>query len=163
MRWVVGRHPHPSPLPPCGRGSRKSTPASALYRLQCTAKFEPVTQPVRDKSDQVRARHIASAIQKQPTSSPSHSQCETKATKFEPVTQPVRDKSNQVRARHIASARQKQARQQAVMERVCDEKSGERRGDNLKITTQAVACFRKIFRESKFLHRRNVTKPGQTS
>ena len=69
----------------------------------------------------------------------------------------------QVRARHIASARQKQPRQQAVMERVCDEKSGERRGDNLKITTQAVACFRKIFRESKFLHRRNVTKPGQTS
>jgi hypothetical protein len=31
------------------------------------------------------------------------------------------------------------------MERVCDEKSGERRGDQLKITTKPVACFRKIF------------------
>jgi hypothetical protein len=31
------------------------------------------------------------------------------------------------------------------MERVCDEKSGERRGDHLKITTQAIACFRKVF------------------
>jgi hypothetical protein len=31
------------------------------------------------------------------------------------------------------------------MERVCDEKSGERRGDQLKMTTKPVACFRKIF------------------
>jgi hypothetical protein len=31
------------------------------------------------------------------------------------------------------------------MERVCDEKSGERRGDHIKITTKPVACFRKIF------------------
>jgi hypothetical protein len=31
------------------------------------------------------------------------------------------------------------------MERVCDEKSGERRGDQLKIATEPVACFRKIF------------------
>jgi hypothetical protein len=31
------------------------------------------------------------------------------------------------------------------MERVCDEKSGERRGDQLKIVTPPVACFRKIF------------------
>jgi hypothetical protein len=35
--------------------------------------------------------------------------------------------------------------QQAVMERVCDEKSGERRGDHLKIATGWIACFRKIF------------------
>jgi hypothetical protein len=46
------------------------------------------------------------------------------------------------------------------MERVCDEKSGERRGDKLKTITEPVACFRKIFRESKFLRRRNVTKLG---
>jgi hypothetical protein len=39
----------------------------------------------------------------------------------------------------------KYTRQQAVMERVCDEKSGERRGDQLKIATPPVACFRKIF------------------
>jgi hypothetical protein len=31
------------------------------------------------------------------------------------------------------------------MERVCDEKSGERRGDNLNIVTSLIACFRKIF------------------
>ena len=48
------------------------------------------------------------------------------------------------------------------MERVCDEKYEERRGDHLKITTQVVACFRKIFRKSKFLHHRNVTKVGKT-
>jgi hypothetical protein len=35
--------------------------------------------------------------------------------------------------------------QQAVMERVCDEKSEERRGDQLKIATNVIACFRKIF------------------
>ena len=112
-----------------------------------------------------------------PSSSPSHSQCEPKATKFEPVTQPVRAKSNQVRARHTAGARQKRPNQQAVMERVCDEKSGERRGDNLKMTTQAVACFRRIFaaqippspqRDPAMTDilespRRNVTQPGQTS
>ena len=39
----------------------------------------------------------------------------------------------------------KYTRQQAVMERVCDEKSGERRGDHLKIATKLFACFRKIF------------------
>ena len=64
----------------------------------------------------------------------------------------------QVRTTHLAGTRQKRPRQQAVMERVCDEKYGERRGDYLKMTTQAVAFFRKIFRESKFLHRRNATK-----
>jgi hypothetical protein len=32
-----------------------------------------------------------------------------------------------------------------VAERVCDEKSGERRGDNRQIITPPVACFRKIF------------------
>jgi hypothetical protein len=31
------------------------------------------------------------------------------------------------------------------MERVCDEKSGERRGDQLKMATELIACFRKIF------------------
>ena len=98
-------------------------------------------------------------------------------TKFEPAKQRVRDNSNQVRAHHTAGARQKRPRQQAVMERVCDEKSGERRGDNLQITTQAVACFRKIFAaqippssqrdqaRTAILKspRRNLTKPGQTS
>ena len=98
-------------------------------------------------------------------------------TKFEPVTQPVRGKSDQVRAHHAASGRQKRPSPQAVMERVCDEKSGERRGDNLKMTTQAVACFRKIFAaqippspqrdqaRTNILEspRRNATKPGQTS
>ena len=44
------------------------------------------------------------------------------------------------------------------MERDCDEKSGERRGDNLKMATKVAACFREIFHESKFRHRRNVTK-----
>ena len=52
---------------------------------------------------------------------------------------------NQVRTSHTAGARQKRPSQQALMERVCDEKSGERRGDNLKMTTQAVAFFRRIF------------------
>ena len=125
----AGGCPHPSPLPQCGRGSRECAPASALPDSNA-----------------------------HPSSSPSHSGCETKATKFESITQRVRDKSDQVRARHIASTRQKRPRQQAVMERVCDEKSGERRGDNLQITTQAVACLRKIFHEIKFLHRRNATK-----
>jgi hypothetical protein len=37
---------------------------------------------------------------------------------------------------------QKYTSQQAVMERVCDEKSGERRGDQLKMTTPPIACFR---------------------
>jgi hypothetical protein len=32
-----------------------------------------------------------------------------------------------------------------VAERICDEKSGEWRGDQLKITTPPIACFRKIF------------------
>ncbi len=34
---------------------------------------------------------------------------------------------------------------QAVVRRACDENSGERRGDHLKIFTQLVACFRKNF------------------
>jgi hypothetical protein len=34
---------------------------------------------------------------------------------------------------------------QAVVRRGFDEKSGERRGDQLKISTKPVACFRKIF------------------
>ena len=47
---------------------------------------------------------------------------------------------------HTTSARDKKyTSQQAVMECVCDEKSGERRGDHLKMTTEPVACFRKIF------------------
>jgi hypothetical protein len=33
----------------------------------------------------------------------------------------------------------------AVVRRGFDEKSGERRGDNLKIATTWIACFRKIF------------------
>jgi hypothetical protein len=47
---------------------------------------------------------------------------------------------------HATPARDKKYNsQQAVAERVCDEKSGERRGDQLKITTPPGACFRKIF------------------
>ena len=116
MGWVLGT---PSPQPSPAMRERESENHSGQRALQT---------PMRN---QVRARHIAGARQKQPSSSPLHSGCETKAAKFEPITQRVRDK--------------KQPRQQAVMERVCDEKSGERRGDNLQITTQAVACFRKIF------------------
>ena len=108
-------------------------------RLQCTTKFDPVTRLARHASEPVTrlARHAS-----------------------EPVTKLARHASEPVTK---LARNSKRPNQQAVMERVCDEKSGERRGDNLKITTQAVACFRKIFRESKFLHRRNVTKPGQTS
>jgi hypothetical protein len=34
---------------------------------------------------------------------------------------------------------------QAAVRRGFDEKSGERRGDHLKIATKVIACFRKIF------------------
>jgi hypothetical protein len=54
--------------------------------------------------------------------------------------------SSQPSPPHTTPARNKKYKcQQAVMERVCDEKSGERRGDQLKMATQPVACFRKIF------------------
>ena len=65
------------------------------------------------------------------------------------TVQPLRVKTPQRTATaspHTTSARDKKyTNQQAVMERVCDEKSGERRGDQLQITTPPVACFRKIF------------------
>jgi hypothetical protein len=49
------------------------------------------------------------------------------------------------RSLNQTGARQKRPSQQAVIERICDEKSGERRGDQRKTTTEPVACFRKIF------------------
>jgi hypothetical protein len=62
---------------------------------------------------------------------------------------PLHEKNLSVRPSSLpqtTSARDKKyTSQQAVMERVCDEKSGERRGDHLKITTKLIACFRKIF------------------
>jgi hypothetical protein len=45
----------------------------------------------------------------------------------------------------------------AVMERVCDEKSGERRGDHRLIATLCPRVFVR-FLQRKFLRRRNVTK-----
>ena len=65
-----------------------------------------------------------------------------RTTWIEPVTRLARHASEPVTKLARYS---KRPNQQAVMERVCDEKSGEGRGDHLKITTQAVACFRKIF------------------
>jgi hypothetical protein len=51
---------------------------------------------------------------------------------------------------------------QAVMERVCDEKSGERRGDQLQMTTLRPRVFVR-FLQRKFLRRRNLTKLVLTS
>ena len=133
MRWVAGRRPHPSPLPQCGRGGRECAPASALYRLGRTTKFSPVTRLARNASEPVtklacnskRPNHKA-GVQWQANQSQSW-----RAMASDPVTK--------------LACNGKRPNQQAVMERVCDEKSGEGRGDHLKITTQAVACFRKIF------------------
>jgi hypothetical protein len=42
-------------------------------------------------------------------------------------------------------AKERRYASSAAVRRGFDEKSGERRGGKLKITTQLVACFRKIF------------------
>ena len=95
-------------------------------------------------------------------------------TKFDPVTRLARHASEPVTK---LARNSKRPNQQAVMERVCDEKSGERRGDHLQMTTKVSACFRKIFAvqippspqrdqaRTDILKspRRNVTEPGQTS
>jgi hypothetical protein len=47
----------------------------------------------------------------------------------------------------------------AVVRRGFDEKSGERRGDKLNISTNPVACFRKIFAE-KLARCRQPTNAG---
>jgi hypothetical protein len=64
---------------------------------------------------------------------------------------------------HITPARDKKyINQQAVMERVCNEKSGERRVDQLQMTTLRPRVFVR-FLQRKFLRRRNLTKLVLTS
>ena len=65
-----------------------------------------------------------------------------RATKFDPVTRLARNASEPVTK---LARNSKRPSQQAVMERVCDKKSGERRGHHLQMTTQMGACFRRIF------------------